>query len=148
MTRNSVARVELDSWTLLFLAWLMALVATLGALFIGEVMGQEPCTLCWYQRILMFPLSVMLVIALLADDFAIWRYALPLAAGGVLISAWHLLQYAGLIPKALEPCAATGPSCSGEGMTIFGGVPIPLLSLIAFIVITGALEHLRRRTTT
>lgn len=148
MTRIVVARIELDTWTLLFLAWLMALVATLGAIFIGEVMGQEPCTLCWYQRILMFPLSVMLVIALLSEDFAIWRYALPLAAGGVVIAGWHLLQYAGLIPKALEPCAATGPSCSGEGMAIFGGLPIPLLSLIAFIVIAGALELIRRRTAT
>ncbi|MGV8637645.1 disulfide bond formation protein B, partial [Pseudomonas aeruginosa] len=48
------------SWNLLLLAWLVALVSTLSALFIGEVMGQAPCVLCWFQRAFMFPLAVVL----------------------------------------------------------------------------------------
>ena len=45
-------------------AFLIALAATLGALFIGEVLGQMPCTLCWYQRIAMFPLVPILGLSL------------------------------------------------------------------------------------
>ena len=51
------------SWNSLFIAWLVALAATLGALFIGEIMGQVPCQLCWYQRIAMFPLALILGVA-------------------------------------------------------------------------------------
>ena len=46
-------------WTLVFLAWLIATLATLGALFMSEIMGLAPCVLCWYQRIFMFPLVII-----------------------------------------------------------------------------------------
>ena len=58
-------------------AWLIALVSTLGALFLGEVMGRTPCVLCWYQRIAMFPLAVVLGIACYLSDLNVRRYALP-----------------------------------------------------------------------
>jgi disulfide bond formation protein DsbB len=80
------AEATAASWPLLFAAWVIALVATLGALFIGEVMGQTPCVLCWHQRIFMFPLAVLLAIACFRSDPGIWRYALPLAAIGWLIA--------------------------------------------------------------
>lgn len=134
-----------DLWPILFAAWLIALVSTLAALFIGEVMGQAPCVLCWFQRAFMFPLAVILLIAALRADFAVWIYALPLAVAGWLIAAFHTLQYAGIIPKALEPCSATGPSCSGAAMTIFGGIPIPLLAVGAFTAIIVLLALIRRR---
>ena len=69
-------------WRLLIAAWIVAMAATLGALFIGEVMGQAPCVLCWYQRAFMFPLAVVLAVACFMSDARAWRYALPLAAGG------------------------------------------------------------------
>ena len=134
------------SWNLLLLAWLVALVSTLSALFIGEVMGQAPCVLCWFQRAFMFPLAVVLAIACYRSDFAIWRYALPLAAIGAALAFAHTLLYAGLIPQPIQPCTATGPSCSGAEMTIFGGVPLPVLALLAFILITVLLIIIRRRT--
>ena len=134
------------SWNLLLLAWLVALVSTLSALFIGEVMGQAPCVLCWFQRVFMFPLAVILAIACYRSDFAIWRYALPLAAIGAALAVAHTLLYAGLIPQPIQPCTATGPSCSGAGMTIFGGVPLPVLALLAFTLITVLLIIIRRRT--
>lgn len=134
-----------ELWPMLFATWLIALFSSLAALFIGEVMGQAPCVLCWYQRAFMFPLVIVLLIAALRADVAVWLYALPLAAAGWLIAAFHSLQYLGLIPKALEPCSATGPSCSGADMTILGGVPIPLLSLGAFTAIIVLLAHIRRR---
>ena len=76
-------------WLLLFAAWSVALVSTLGALFIGEVMGQAPCVLCWFQRVFMFPLAVILAIACYRSDTGIWRYALPVAVPGGLIAAFR-----------------------------------------------------------
>ena len=70
--------------------------------------------------------------------------ALPLAAGGWLIAAFHTLQYAGVIPPALEPCGA-GPSCTSGDMTILGGVPLPVLSLLAFTIIAALLALVSRR---
>ncbi|MBB2496470.1 disulfide bond formation protein B [Aquipseudomonas ullengensis] len=135
-----------DSWNLLLIAWLVALVSTLSALFIGEVMGQAPCVLCWFQRAFMFPLAIILAIACYRSDFAIWRYALPLSAIGAVLALAHTLLYAGLIPQPIQPCTATGPSCSGAGMTIFGSVPLPVLALLAFILIAALLIIIRRRT--
>ena len=57
--------MERPRWTLLLLAWLVALSATLGSLFLGEVMGMEPCVLCWYQRIAMYPLVLILAVGVL-----------------------------------------------------------------------------------
>jgi disulfide bond formation protein DsbB len=131
-------------WPILFAAWLVALVSTLAALFIGEVMGQTPCLLCWYQRIAMFPLAVILGVACLVEDQRAWRYAAPLSAAGFVIAAWHNLLYYEILPQAIEPCGA-GPSCSSADMTILGGVPIPALSLIAFAAILTLLRLATRK---
>ena len=131
-------------WPLLFTAWLVTLVSTLAAIFIGEVMGQTPCLLCWYQRIAMFPLVLVLGAACLAEDQRVWRYAAPLGAAGFAIAAWHNLLYFGIIPKAIEPCGV-GPSCSSAAMTILGGIPIPTLSLIAFALILALLWLVKRK---
>ncbi len=132
------------AWLLLAAAWLVALVATAGALFVGEVMGQAPCVLCWYQRIFMFPLAILLAIACLRSDTALWRYALALAVPGGLIAAYHTGQYFDLISTPIQPCGQQGPSCSGAEMTVLGGVPLPLLSLIAFALIAILLLLQRR----
>lgn len=134
-----------QKWNILFVGWLIALVSTLGAIFIGEVMGKVPCDLCWYQRILMFPLPVLLGVALYCRDFSIWRYALPLSVGGVLVSAFHSLLYLKIIPEEIKPCTETGPSCSGADMLLWGIVPLPLLSLLAFLVISLTLITLRKK---
>lgn len=131
-------------WGLLFCAWVIALAAALGALFIGEVMRQAPCNLCWFQRAFMFPLAVLLGIACFRDDVGIWRYGLPLAAIGGGIAVYHALLYAEIIPKAIEPCGQ-GPSCSSADMTVLGSVPIPFLSVIAFAAITLLLFLVRKQ---
>lgn len=135
-----------SGWGLLLAAWIIALISTVGALFIGEVMGQAPCNLCWFQRAFMFPLAVMLAVACYVSDASVWRYALPIAALGWLVALYHNLLYAGIIPAELAPCGE-GPSCSSATMLIFGSVPIPLLSLVAFTAITGLLVLVRRRFT-
>lgn len=131
---------------MLFAAWVIALGATLGALFIGEVMGQTPCQWCWYQRSFMFPLAVVLGVACYRSDAGVWRYALPLTGIGCLLSAYHNLVYFKIMDEALVPCSQSGPSCSSANMTILGGLPIPLLSLSAFAVIAALVVGLARRT--
>ncbi|HVR52502.1 MAG TPA: disulfide bond formation protein B [Pseudorhodoferax sp.] len=122
------------SWTPLTLSWTIALVATLGALFLSEVMQLQPCVLCWYQRIAMFPLVVILGIGAFAQDRHCIRYALPLAGAGWLLAGYHWLVYRGFIPEALQPCGQ-GPSCAEVKLELAGFVTIPLLSLAAFSLI-------------
>lgn len=144
MKKTTTITRQLSPWTLLLLAWAVALLATLAALFIGEVMGRTPCVLCWYQRISMFPLALILAVACYNSDTGVWRYALPLAASGWLIALYHCLLYFGVIPDSIKPCGA-GPSCSSADMTILGGIPLPLLSLLAFTLISVLLMLIRRR---
>ena len=127
----------------LFTAWALALGSSLAVLFIGEVLGQAPCNLCWFQRAFMFPLAVILGIAAWRSDAGVWRYALPLAVGGALIAAYHTALYAGLIAEPITPCAETGPSCTDDGM-LFAGLPIPALALGTFLAIALLLLPLRR----
>ncbi|PTQ66754.1 disulfide bond formation protein B [Pseudomonas sp. GV071] len=135
---------SLNTWWLLLAAWLLAVASTLAVLFVGEVMGQAPCVLCWFQRAFMFPLVVILGVACYLTDFSVWRYALPVAATGWLIALYHSLLYTGLITESLKPCGA-GPSCSGADMTILGGLPLPLLSVGVFTLIIILLIQIRRR---
>jgi len=119
----------------LYLAWLIALTATLGALFIGEVMGRTPCVLCWYQRIAMFPLALILGLASFRADHAVRHYVIPLALIGGLIALWHSLLFVGIIPEPIQPCERNGPSCSGEDQVLFGVLPLPYLSVFSFSAI-------------
>ena len=131
-------RNETTAWTLIFFAWLIASVSTLGALFFGEVMQLPPCVLCWYQRIFMFPLVLILPIGLFPLDPKVVRYALPLAVLGGLFAVFHLLLVAGVIPESIKPCTQ-GVPCSQTVIEWFGFVTIPLLSAVAFSVIVGLL---------
>ena len=118
----------------LMAAWAIALVATLAALFLGEVMGMTPCLLCWYQRIFMFPLALILGMAAFAEDRRGAVYAMPLALGGAVVSGYHSALLAGWVPTWWVPCGS-GPSCSKQNLEIFGSVQIPWLSLLAFAAI-------------
>ncbi|PJC21502.1 MAG: disulfide bond formation protein B [Comamonadaceae bacterium CG_4_9_14_0_8_um_filter_57_21] len=124
--------------TLIFTAWLVATVAALGALFMSEVMGLAPCVLCWWQRIFMFPLVLILALGLFPFDPKVTRYALPLAVIGLGLAAFHVLLTMGIIPEALAPCRQ-GIPCKTIQIEWFGFVTIPLLSLFAFLTITGLL---------
>lgn len=130
-------------WNLLFAAWLMASVATLGALFFSEVMQRTPCVLCWYQRIFMFPLVFVLGAGLLPFDPRSVRYALPLAVTGWGFALYHCLLYMGFIPKSLQPCTQ-GLSCADVKLELFSFVTIPLLSLLAFTLIIALLWAVRK----
>lgn len=130
----------------LFLAWLIALIGSLGALFVGEVMGQVPCQLCWYQRCALFPLAIILAVGFIDDSPGVRIYGLPLAAVGGAVAAWHSLLYAGFVQSAISPCTqGGGASCVDSNMTLFGVIPLPFLSFVAFALISFLLIIARER---
>lgn len=128
------SEVNHAGWKFIFASWLVATVSTLGSLFFSEVMDLVPCVLCWYQRIFMFPLAVILLVGLHPVDVRVARYALPVALLGLVFTVYHCLLFFGWIPENLRPCSQ-GVSCSDATMVLFGVVPIPLLSLAAFLTI-------------
>lgn len=125
-------------WTLTFAAWLIATVSTLGALFLGEVMGYTPCVLCWYQRIAMFPLVFVLATGLFPFDRRVVRFALPLSIAGLGLALFHMALVAGWIPENIKPCQQ-GVPCSDVQVVWLGFVTIPLLSAISFSLVAGLL---------
>ncbi|MEM1206930.1 MAG: disulfide bond formation protein B [Acidobacteriota bacterium] len=132
-------------WLLVFGAWGVAAAGTAGSLFFSEVMELPPCVLCWYQRICLFPLVVILARALFPLDTRVVRYALPIAVLGWLTAGYHNLIYLGVVPENLQPCSR-GVPCSQESATWFGFLSIPLLSLLGFTLITVLLVAVSRRS--
>ena len=140
---DSVKRSE-QNWTILFLCWLIAAISTTGSLFFSYVMEFAPCVLCWYQRIFLFPLVILLAIGLLPFDRSVVKYTLPLAIAGWLIALYHNLLYSGIIPESIQPCSR-GVSCTEEYIDLFGFLTIPMLSLLSFSAIIILLIFLKKR---
>ena len=135
------------NWTVLFIAWVIASASSLGSVFFSYVMGFAPCVLCWYQRIFLFPLVVVLAAGLFPFDRGVVKYSLPLAVGGWITAFYHNLLYSGIIPQTLQPCTR-GVSCTEEYIDLFGFITIPMLSLISFTILIILLFILKRRTST
>jgi disulfide bond formation protein DsbB len=133
-----------QAWMFVFGAWLIATAATLGALFFGEVMKLPTCSLCWYQRIFMFPLALILPFALFPFDRNVVRSVLPLVGIGWLVAFVNVLVVQGIVPERVVPCRQ-GVSCSETVIEWFGFVTIPLLSFVAFgtimVLLTFALTR-------
>lgn len=127
-----------SAWLLLFFAWLVATVATIGSLFFSEVMMFPPCVMCWYQRIFMYPLVIMLLIALFISDTKVTPYALALSLGGLFFAIYHNLLYYKILPESAQPCSQ-GVSCTSDYINWFGFITIQFLSLVAFLLITVSL---------
>lgn len=135
----NTARTSQDlGWAFVFIGWLIATVSTLGALFLGEVMGYTPCVLCWYQRIGMFPLVLILAAGLFPFDPRVVRYALPLALAGWLLAVFHWGVSSGLVPESATPCSQ-GVPCSVDVVTWFGFLTLPMLSVLSFTAIIALL---------
>ncbi len=133
------------NWTLLFLSWLLVSASTTGSLFFSYVLEFEPCVLCWYQRICLFPLVLILAAGLFPFDKSVVKYALPLAIAGGLTAFYHTLLYAGIIPESIQPCSK-GVSCTEKYIELFGFVSIPMLSFLAFATLISLLLIIKKRT--
>ncbi|PKI80251.1 disulfide bond formation protein B [Malaciobacter halophilus] len=119
---------------MVFLCFLVALIATLGSLFFSEVMQFIPCSMCWYQRIFMYPLVIIFLVALLYPDDKLFKYSIGLVIVGWIIAFYHNLLMFGIIPESVVPCVQ-GVPCSTEYINWFGFITIPLLSLFAYSTI-------------
>ena len=134
------------NWTLLFMGWLLVSVSTTISLFFSSVLEYEPCVLCWYQRICLFPMIFILAAGLFPTfDKSVIKYALPLSIAGGLTAFYHTLLYAGIIPENIQPCSK-GVSCTEKYIELFGFVSIPMLSFLAFTTLVALLLFLKRRT--
>ncbi len=110
----------------------IALASTLGSLGYSDIYNMEPCTLCWYQRIAMYPLVVVFGLAIVFGDRAIWRYTMPLAGAGATISIIHLIEQ--WTPADIGACGL-GVPCSVRYVEEFGFVTIPFMALSGFLAI-------------
>ncbi len=137
-------KIVSSSWVLLFFAWLISIIATLGSLFFSEVMEFPPCTLCWYQRIMMYPLVLILFVGLFPLDKTVFRYATPLVVVGFFFAVYHNLLHFKIIPESASPCSQ-GVACSTKYIDIFGFITIPMLSFVSFSVITILLYIIKNK---
>jgi len=119
------------SWNLLFVAWILATSGTLISLFFSEIVQLPVCVLCWYQRIALYPLVIILPLALFPFDINVIRYISPLIIFGWFIALFHVLVVLGIIPEAAQPCVL-GVPCSESHFNLFGFINIPVMSLFTF----------------
>ena len=139
-------QVDKMNWSILFLCWLLVSVSATISLFFSSVLEYEPCVLCWYQRICLFPQVLIFAAGLFqVFDKSVIKFALPLTIAGGLTAFYHTLLYAGIIPENLQPCSK-GVSCTEKYFELFGFVSIPMLSFLAFSTLIVLLFVLKRRT--
>ena len=129
---KTVLRKELQATTL-ELATMVAVGATFGSLYFSEIRNFVPCEYCWYQRIAMYPLALILLIATIRRDKNILPYALSLSLSGLALSVYHYqLQ---LFPEQSSSCGLDA-SCTYRWIEVFGFITIPLLALTSFAFIS------------
>lgn len=117
--------------------WAQALVAMLISLGFSEIGGLVPCMLCWYERILMYPLVVIVGVGILRRDSS-WVYSvLPLSLIGAAVSFYHSLLQWKIIPEKIAPCQA-GLSCAEVQINLLGFITIPFMAMVAFLIIAVA----------
>jgi disulfide bond formation protein DsbB len=117
-----------------YLAFAVALAAMLGSLYYSQIAGFVPCTLCWYQRIAMYPLTVITLVGILKHDDQLPDYVLPLSIVGAGLSTYHYLTQLGVVPHS--GVCSVGVPCDTRYVDYLGFVTIPLMALTAFVLIT------------
>lgn len=119
----------------LYCVFAFALLGTFGSLFFSEVLGYLPCVLCWYQRIFLYPVVVIGMVAIIEKDPEWWRYTLPLSILGGVVALYQNLLYYGVLKESVTICR-DGVSCTTQYINWLGFIDIPLLSLFAFLAMT------------
>lgn len=118
----------------LVFAWLTALIAMLGSLYFSQIKQFEPCTLCWYQRIVMYPLVVIILLGIFFKDQKVALYSAALSMIGFCISVYHYaLQKITFFASSAPSCGRI--PCSGQYINWFGFITIPFLAGLAFLII-------------
>jgi disulfide bond formation protein DsbB len=134
-------RLAGEERSLVGLAGLVAAASMVGSLYYSEVAGLVPCVLCWYQRIAMYPLVLVLGVGFVTRDSRVWRYGLPLAVVGLLIAAYHvLIQFQPALDAGT--CTAAAP-CTARYVAVHGFVSIPVMAGSGFLLISGLLLTVR-----
>lgn len=116
------------------LTFIVALTAMLGSLYFSEIRHFIPCTLCWYQRILMYPLVIILLVGIIEQDQFLSTYVLPFSLIGILVSGYHYLIQWGVFGNT--SACTVGIPCNLRYVNYFGFITIPFMALTAFVLIT------------
>ena len=121
-------------------AFVVAAIATGGSLFYSQIAGFIPCEFCWFQRMMMYPLSVLTLLIAARGDNRAARYLLPLPVVGAGTSIYHMLLEHHVI-KEPGACTLTGGGCTANWIALhsFGYLTIPTLALTAFLLLIGFL---------
>ena len=145
LIRRGARRVRpLSARSITGMAAALAVGATLSSLYLSEIAHLEPCRWCWFQRIAMYPLAVVLVIGLISRDRAVHRYGLPMCVVGAAMSTWHyLLQHFPDLEGATT-CSLTSP-CTVRYAWEFGFVSIPYMAGSVFVLVGVLLSLSRHR---
>jgi len=114
----------------IYCAWVIALVSVATSIFFSYILQLPPCSLCWYQRIAIFPLIIIFCVGLYKRDHNVGLYAIPLIVIGWFISLYHNLIYYNLVAKPISMCSA-GASCSERQLDFLGFISIPLMALLS-----------------
>ena len=128
--------------------FIISAAATLGSLFLSEVIKLPPCDLCWFQRVFMYSIALLFLVALLKQERILKPYALTLAIVGGLIALYqYFLQIGTMLNVETDqfiPCSVTNVSCSTITDIFFGFITIPMSSLVAFALIVLFLVYDRK----
>lgn len=118
----------------LYFAWIVSVIATLGSLYFSEIRGFVPCEYCWYQRICMYPLVIILGIATFQNDLSVKKYAFPIAFIGWVIAIYHYMLQKIPSIAPIKPCLS-GVPCNIQYINWLNFITIPFLSFTAFTLI-------------
>ena len=120
----------------LLVIWVVSLTATLGSLYFSEIRGYEPCALCWYQRILMYPIVIIATVAYIQKNARIAMTTAVFSTIGAATSLYHYgLQKMDFLQDT-APASGRVP-CTGQYINWLGFITIPFLALTAFIIIAA-----------
>jgi disulfide bond formation protein DsbB len=133
--RSAPARTIISA----FAPWALPLAAAvtttcaLGSLYFSEIVNYKPCLMCWYQRTMMYPLAVILIVAALTQDKRVWRYATPLAAIGTTISTYH--WFLERFPNLDAGVCDIEVPCEFVWFENFGFVTLPFMAFTGFLAV-------------
>jgi disulfide bond formation protein DsbB len=123
----------------LWAAFLVAAIATGGSLFFSQVAGYVPCELCWFQRICMYPLSLLTLILAVHGDYRAARYLLPFPVVGAGVSIYHVFVENGVVNQTTACLVSAPGGCATKWINEFGYMTIPTLALTGFVLLIGFL---------